>query len=320
MTSRALVVGLGQIGMGYDLELDPGHVYSHARAFAMHPAFELVGGVDPDPSRRALFQERFGVAAHADIEAAMRDGQPEVVAIALPTPLHGEAVHEVLRLGRPAAILCEKPLAETVEEARDMVRACAEAGVTLLVNYMRRADPAVREIRRRVDSGEIAGPFSAVTWYSKGLRHNGSHFVNLLEYWLGPMTAAGVFHAGRTLPDGDSEPDAWVTFTRGRAVLLAAREEAFSHYTVELLASNGRLRYERGGEAVEWQAAVRDPIFKGYTILSPEPEVIPTGMRRYQWHVADALAAVLAGEPGPLATGDEALVTLETINRITELR
>ena len=53
----ALIVGLGQIGMGYDLSLAPDQfVYSHARALSLNPEFKLVGGVDPDRAKRRDFQ------------------------------------------------------------------------------------------------------------------------------------------------------------------------------------------------------------------------------------------------------------------------
>jgi len=57
MNSRSvLIVGLGQIGMGYDLGLPPQNVLSHARAFQNCPGFRVIGGVDPDPKERRLIR------------------------------------------------------------------------------------------------------------------------------------------------------------------------------------------------------------------------------------------------------------------------
>jgi hypothetical protein len=48
-----LLVGLGQIGLGYDLALDPDrYIYTHSRALSRHPKFRLLVGVDPDAGFR----------------------------------------------------------------------------------------------------------------------------------------------------------------------------------------------------------------------------------------------------------------------------
>lgn len=321
MSAGVLLVGLGQIGMGYDLDLDPRqHVYSHARAFTEHPAFHLLAAVEPDPGRRDLFAQRFARPVYPDIEAALARHRPEVVTVATPTPQHAAAVRSVLEVAAPAAILCEKPLADDIGEARGIVQACAAQGVGLCVNYMRRADPGVIEVRRRLDDGEIGTPVKGVAWYSKGFRHNGSHFFNMAQYWLGPMERFDVLEAGRSLEGADAEPDVRVVFARGTLVFLAAREEHFSHYTVELVAPNGRLRYDQRGALIEWHAAGPDPDFRGYSVLSPDAESLPSGRARYQWHVAAQLAAHLDGRPAHLCSGAEALVTLESMQRIMESR
>ena len=97
---------------------------------------------------------------------------------------------------------------------------------------------------------------------------------------------------------------------------MAAREEAFSHYTVELMAANGRLRYEQSGRRVEWQAAVAG-LLKGYQVLGGDVEILQTGMNRYQWHVTEQLATLLSGGAGHhLCSGVEALTTLTSMHGI----
>jgi predicted dehydrogenase len=317
MNFGVVIVGLGQIGIGYDLHLDPnGHVYSHARAFKLHSNFQLMAGVDPEAKRRKDFEQAYQCPAYADIDAALRNHQPDLVVIAVPTPFHGKTLQQVLAQSCPKAVLCEKPLSYDMEEAREMVRACAAKGIGLYVNYMRRSDPGSIEIKRRIDTGEIGAPVKGVVWYSKGFLHNGSHFFNLMEYWLGPMLTAEVLAPGRLWDGVDPEPDVRVTFTKGTMVFLAAWEEAYSHYTVELLAPNGRLRYEQGGEVIYWQTVQSDPNFTDYTVLSAQSQSIASGMDRYQWHVAEQLAGALVGGNGHLCSGDQALATLESMQTI----
>jgi len=319
MGFKTIIIGLGQIGMGYDLNLEQDtYVLSHARAFDSHPDFQMVAGVDPATESRRAFEQAYQCPAYADIDAAMREHSPEIVVIALPTAQHGDILQRVLAQSDIKAVLCEKPLSYDLDEARSMVAACAAADSLLYVNYMRRSVPGMIEIKRRIDAGEIAAPIKGVVWYSKGFLHNGSHFFNLMEYWLGSMQDSMLLNKGRLWDECDPEPDVKVVFERGSIVFMAAWEEAFSHYTMELLSPDGRLRCELGGKQVYWQPARCDSQIQGYSRLSPQVTDIVSGMDRYQWSVTEELTRALHGQEAQLCTGAEALHTLESMNRILE--
>lgn len=315
MTKRSLIVGLGQIGMGYDLAPSPPeHFYSHAKSLAAHPAFELSGAVDPNPEQRERFSSHYQKPAFADLKTALHHIQPELVIIATPTPQHAPIVATVLREGKPHVILCEKPLAYTLTEAEKIVESCAQAQVALYINYIRRSDPSTYWIQQHLSQITAAGhPIKAVAWYSKGLAHNGSHLIELLVHWLGPVTAIHLIQPGRPCNHFDAEPDFGLSFTAGEAVFLAGWEEAYSHYTLELVSAKGRLRYDQGGKHIVWQ-----PAHKGQ--LASEPQLIHQDMNRYQWNVLEQLARAWKGQSAALCTGTEALTTTRYITEILTQR
>ena len=321
MTEKCMIIGLGQISMGYDLALNSAKaVYTHARAFSMHPEFKLVGAVDPVTTQRDIFVQHYGQPAYPDIASVLREKTASVVVIASPTAQHSMALKEVLSHSTPKVILCEKPLSYNLAEAREMVEVCDSAGVKLFVNYMRRADPGAIDIKKRIKTGQIAAPIKGVAWYSKGFLHNGSHFFNLLEFWIGSFVRAKILDAGRLWDNKDPEPDVQVEFERGKVLFIAAWEEAFSHNTIELLSPSGRLRYEQGGESITWQSTHADPNIAGYEILQNTPEMIANGMNRYQLHVADQLVNAIEDKPHTLCTGGQALATLEAMHQIINQR
>jgi len=277
-------------------------VLSHARAFYLHPNFELVGAVDPDSILRDLFSKTYSLPAHPTLEEALGYTKPDVIVVASPTHTHSQIVDKILANYRPRAILCEKPLANDSGAARAIANICLDNQVPLYVNFIRRADPGVREIKARLESGQIVVPFKAIVWYSKGLVHNGSHFADLLSFWFGPILATKIITGGRPWADHDAEPDFQITFGGGSAIFCAAREENFSHYTVEVVAVNGRLRYEQGG-AITWQAAVPHATLAGYLQLQPQPETIKDDMNHYQYQVVEQLERALKGAAHTLCTG-----------------
>jgi predicted dehydrogenase len=314
---RCLVIGLGQIGAGYDIDAPAdGGIYTHARAASLHPAFKLVGGVDPLAAQRGRFNGRYGVAAFASIAEAMEALSPHIVAIATPADTHLEHVREVLAAGRPEVLLCEKPLALSEADGEQLVRLCDEAGTRLFVNFIRRSEPGAVEVARRIATGTIQAPLKGAFWYSKGLYNNGSHFINLLQYWLGNVREMVVLDKGRRWAGVDPEPDVRLVFERGTVVLQAAREEAFSFYGGEFVSASGRLVYGSGGSSIAWQGVVRDDNFAGYSVLSPVVENIHNDMDRYQWHVYEQLSRCISGQAHELCSGGEALATLRVVSAI----
>jgi len=317
MRLGAIVIGLGRIGLTSDLSMSADtSVYSHTRAFSQHSSFHLLGGTDVDSDRCQDMTREYGCPTFASLPELLAETEPQVVAIATPTESHSSTLFEVLKRSRPKAILCEKPLSSDIHEAREMVVACQEAGCHLFVNYIRRADISVQEVRRRILAGEIATPLKGVVWYSKGLFHNGSHFFDLMRFWLGELVAFDIVDKGRNW-EGDPEPDLSLRFSRGRIQFLAAREEDYSHYTAELVSSSGRLQYDLGGWKVIWQPVLESAENAGYMVLDRVEHEIPNRLARIQWHVADELAKVLSGKMHHcLCTGQEALDALENLTTI----
>ena len=124
MTYSVLLLGLGQIGMGYDYDAaDNTLVLTHARAFFEHPAFVLSGGIDIDAEKRERFTMRYAAPSFADLDSALATVQPNVVVVATPTATHRNAVDSILKTFRPQAILCEKPLSARLEEAKAIMDA-----------------------------------------------------------------------------------------------------------------------------------------------------------------------------------------------------
>jgi predicted dehydrogenase len=246
------------------------------------------------------------------------DLQPDVVAIAVPTIFHHQVVNTVIKYSTPKAILCEKPLDYDLDSAIALVDDCHNQGIKLYVNYIRRADKGTADIKKRICNGLIAQPIKGTCWYSKGILNNGSHFLNLLQYWLGEVTSFQVIDPGRLWNNQDPEPDLKVNFELGTVLFLSAREEDYSHYTIELITRSGRLQYEHGGDRILWQPVVDDSICEGYRVLSPISESIPSNLDRIQWHIVDQLSASLEGAKALICEGREALKTLEIINQIVK--
>ena len=115
---------------------------------------DLIGVVSRDAQRAAAFAARFGARhAYTRYEDLLRT--PDVTAVAIHTPnaQHAEQAIAAARAGKH--VFCDKPMATTVADAQRIVAECAQAGVTLGVNFHNRFMPCFIDCKRIIDSGEI---------------------------------------------------------------------------------------------------------------------------------------------------------------------
>jgi predicted dehydrogenase len=309
------IIGLGNIGFLYDRNLPAhSHVLTHARAFSQHPDFRLLAAIDPEPELRSEFEHSFNVSTYKSIADIPSVIKPDVFVVASPTETHYDLIMSILYRYTPRAILCEKPISYSIDVTREIEERCRSVGVSLYVNFIRRADPGLLEIKSRIENGMIAMPFKAVAWYSKGLLHNGVHLADLLGFWFGPILDMNLVALGRRIGEYDAESDLRLEFAMGSALFCAAREEDYSHYTLEVVAANGRLRYEKSGE-IQWQAAVDHPSLSSHRQLDTALEVIPNDMNKYQYRIVDQLSLALRGRSNSLCTGTCSILTQQWLTR-----
>jgi predicted dehydrogenase len=315
----AAVVGLGQIGQGYDYDCDEARrIVTHASSYQYHPGFELAAGIDPDPEQRERFKRKYAKPAFPSLADLPGELEIDVYSICVPTGRHAEAFFAALDRGA-AAIVCEKPIAGTVEDAERMVSEAQARGSAVVVNYMRRSEPGVLSLREIISTGRIGDIYKGVVWYGKGLIHNGSHFVDLLRFLLGEASRPELLSRERVREGCDPEPDVRIHFGAADLYLLAVRADCFTLAEFELIGTKGRVAYRGGGEKIEAWVTEADTAFPGYTVLRRESMCIENDFMRYQWHVADNLYRHLT-EGAPLnSTGESATETLRAVERIMSL-
>jgi predicted dehydrogenase len=147
---RLVVAGAGLIGR------------AHIRRILGEPEAELVGIADPSPKATAQAEE-LGIAWSDDLDALLRQTKPDGVVIASPNPIHFSMGMIAIRHG--VAALLEKPVCETLEEARALSDAAEKAGVAILVGHHRRHSPLIQRAKDIVASGRL-GKIAAIHGFS----------------------------------------------------------------------------------------------------------------------------------------------------------
>lgn len=144
---------------------------------------EVVAVYSTDPNRATTYGDRNGIpSAYSDLDAFLRDPAIEAVYISSTNERHPEQVIAAAAAGKP--ILCEKPMATNVAQAREMVAACDRAGVILAVNHHMRNAPTLRAMKRLLGEGAIGRPLAVRIFHAIQL-------PDFLRTWRVANAAAG---------------------------------------------------------------------------------------------------------------------------------
>ncbi len=113
----------------------------------------LLACFDPSPASRRSAAERFGVPCHADMAEFLATPGLQAVYVAAPNDAHRALVEAIAASGLP--VLCEKPMATTLEDAQAMVVACERAGVRYATAFDQRFHAAHRALAGLIAAGRL---------------------------------------------------------------------------------------------------------------------------------------------------------------------
>jgi predicted dehydrogenase len=194
MVGRAHCAGYRSATQLYDLDLPEVRLVAVADA---HEPFAV------DAARRFGYQR-----PETSWQAIAEADDIDVVSVAIANELHRPVVEALLAAGKH--VLCEKPLAPSVDDARAMVVASEAAETQSGVGFSFRRTPGINAIREQVESGAIGevrhfnghywcdyaqNPEAPISWRYKGgpgtgaLADIGSHMIDLGEYLCGPIAS-----------------------------------------------------------------------------------------------------------------------------------
>lgn len=334
-------VKLGLIGCGATLAM-----YSPGMKYLKHAVMAAAADVNPQALERAgvVFP---GIRTYQSVEAMLQAGALDAVIVASPPFEHLQ--HVQAGAEKKLAVLCEKPMARTVAEARAMIDACRSAGVPLAVAFNRRHLSAIYTARRLIEQGELGEVFAVecnwTSWtgqHSCGWRDSadclggcfqdhGAHTIDLAMQWLGPVknVACQALQVGAKLGvqrGVDDHMSALLVHENGCTsthVHSRVSHRAVSEF-YRLLGTKGTLEIEYTGDwsylaADEWELRLyRGGNYRPMRMRSQRPDAelwdeLRDGAYGYYRELADFVELVRTGEHARVARGEDGLRVVEAV-------
>ena len=315
MNEHILIIGGGSIGE------------RHLRNFLRHEGVRC-SLAEPDAARRDQVQREYAlVADHADWETADLNDVDGVV-ICTPTNMHVPMLDRLADTGVP--VLCEKPLAMTLDGVTELGERLQERGTCAGVAFCWRHNPLLEELRQRIEDGDLGQtslvlglvtqfwPEMRSPWppqYAMRRETGGGviqdhivHWINLLEWFFGSTISVAAHQRHLQLQDVPTEDFGNVTlrFADGRvAVLTTCMFQRNKQAWLEVVGSDATARFDLSEQGLQ--------IFRGATHAWERGNARNIDHDDLFCRQAGHFLQCIRGEATPRCTFDDAVQTLRTV-------
>ncbi len=315
---RIGIIGTGVMGAG------------HARFIKEHvPGAKVVALFDIDAKKIEGLAAELGTVTvqTTDAETLMNHPEVDAVIIASPDPLH--VAHLKLAIACKKPILCEKPIATTLEDAREIAQEIrdyeSDSGKTMIhFGFMRRFDPAYREVRRLIETGSYGKPtfFRTITRNvastgatTPGLFTNiAIHDFDIFRWLFKDEWVSVQSHYPRKSslsPEGIADPLVITAFMKS-GIMMVADIVAFNNYgydvRAEVICEKGSIEIGINGDVVTRSNRVMGAHAGG----KMEENWIPRFTQSYIEELRAWVGTITSGIENPdLATVEDALAANE---------
>lgn len=251
---RVALIGCGRMGSTIDDEVrDYPAVqlpYSHAAGYASLPQCHIVAAADINPETLSNFGERWDVKAlYADYKEMLRNEQIDILSITTRATERAEIIKAAIKSG-VKAILAEKALATTLEDADTIVDLVESTETVLAVNCSRRWHTSYMKAEELIQKGAIGDLRQVTASCPGGMSHSGSHAIDVLRMFAGGHVEWVMGHTDNTeaKEDEDLRGSGYMLFDNGVTGFFTALR---SQVEFDAIGTKGRIRTTANG--INWE-------------------------------------------------------------------
>lgn len=257
-TLRAAVIGSGNIGAFFDAPTSKS-ILTHAHAYYQHEGFEIVGFVDSDIEKATAATRKWGGRAYGTVEELFSKEEVDVVSVCSSTASHAEILKYMESVDLLGGIL-EKPLAETIEDAKVLSQSFNSKKGVFIFNFKRRFLPEFRLLSRSILEGKYGALVSGHVTYGKGLRNNAIHAFDVFRFFGIDLSN---IHFAHTANGTDFE----IVFglkSGGALHVSAVPTSLYKIFEFDFYFEKARIRILDEGSPIEVYCIQNDTLFSGY--------------------------------------------------------
>ena len=294
------IIGLGNIGLLYDIDRnnDSKEFLSHTRSTFFHKNFEIKYLIDKDLSKLELARNKYGNQIEYKTELGLDYIPTEIIVLASVPSVNAYYLDKLKSIDCVKLFLIEKPFLNRLETISNYKKIIKKS----YVNYFRKSIPYFKNLKKDIDKKMFGNLIAVNVYYSKGLSNNGSHLIDLINYFFGPnydLDSIKIINYKNDYSIDDESVSFCIDYNYNEksipVIFNSLDERKFSLIELDLFFDIQRFRiYDFGGK-IEISKVFQDKVFSGYKNLLPS-EVIDSNINSYGMYTYDTIENILNGD------------------------
>ena len=307
-TYSVVIVGLGQVGLHYDLSSTNNTTLTHSKAFNDHAFFDVVGAYDISSDNVDLYNRTYAPVATTSVSNCFSGlSKVDVLVISTPTSNRLDILTNILAYTKPSLVLIEKPYALCLSEMLLIESLARLHSFKVFINYPRLVNPAYLRLKSLISSSVVQTPTLAICAYSKGFLNSGTHFLTLSSFLLGKLSNPYLIKKSASALADDFDLDASVSVGSTTLYILSTRQTETFVNSLILHTPSSRIVIDQESHSISIVNASLSADYPGYNLLVGSSQEIKIDTLHAQTYVTQALYSELSDHRTTLLSGSEAI-------------
>lgn len=319
------VIGAGRIGLSHEFDKKRLKPASHVGMWLKNKHCKLVAICDKqtnqfDKAKKLNKKIKF----YHDPKIMLEKEKPKIVSIATWKDTHFKITKLCIEKGIKVIVL-EKPLANNIKQAKDILSLIKRKKVKVLVNHRRRYDNEIIKLKRKLEKGVIGKVLQVSSYYVYGLLTTATHSIDTLRFLFSNIAGEikevyGFENSFKNFSSSDDKNyDAVLVFKNGLKVTLQSLDmKSYDNFDFHIYGKKGKILITEIGRSILKFNVQRSPEHTGFTELSQKPVKLCKSKPRNQFAKLskNAVECLKNKKVLPLCSALDSFIDMEIINKI----
>lgn len=308
------LIGLGNIGLLFDINKDDTQKsLSHVKSIFLHKEFNLLYAVDVNLDNEKVLKTFFPSVKlfNSHSEIVLKD-DIDILVIATPTKNHFSILKDFENNLNIKIFFIEKPLFQTFKEYEEINESIKNK---IVVNYLRRFAPAFIDLKKRLKK-EIYVEKIIIN-YCKGLKNNGSHMIDLLNYLFDDLEikSSQILSSSIGFDENDFCYDLYIEATHNNKIIpiffISHNHEKYNLINMDIYTNKHKIEFSNSEGKISYFKIVDDTNFSNYKVFDSLGEDVEINNQYLMYYAYENISNILINQEKNISSfSDEVKNTL----------
>lgn len=262
LKKKTVLIGLGNIGLNYDL--NEKSILTHSKSISKNKELSFIYAIDKSKKQRKIFEKKYSAPTLPKLIKNDSTIDTSFFVISTPNITHLRLIRKILDFPKLKYILLEKPGGSNLKDFQKILKLCKIRKINLFINYHRLYDKNYSKISELLTKMK---KFTGVASYSRGLENNCSHILSFLNSFNLKKIKITILKRGKN-------PDFLIKFTKGQIYFFNNPRNNISNYEFEIIGDNLKIRTKDQINKFEIFKIKKEKYIKNNYIFSNKSKII----------------------------------------------